>query len=188
MNNIPVIIEAIGYLLQKLKKADKIYLIKLLYLADKYHAMQYGRTVTGDSFFAFENGPAGSNTMDILEYDPLVLGKYAGKAGLCFEIIGGHEYEAGPKCGPPFDMLSESDIEALDFVLGKFGSMKTWDVVEYTHTLKEWRRFEALFKKRKTKREQIKIEDVLSPTDDENFDISEEHLAYSLDIITGALD
>ena len=68
MNKITAIIESLCYLLVKLKKADKIHLIKLMYLADKYHLMNYGRTITGDEYFAFPKGPGGSKTMDVLNF------------------------------------------------------------------------------------------------------------------------
>ena len=63
------IIEALYYILKKLKKADKIKLVKLIYLADKYHLIRYGRTITNDDYYAMEHGPVGTTVKDVLSFD-----------------------------------------------------------------------------------------------------------------------
>ena len=189
MNKVPVIIEALAYLLYKLKRADKIQLVKLLYLADKYHVMCYGRTITDDTFLALEHGPAGSQTVDVLEYDKYVLGDYFELAKGLIKKGRGYFYLAGDKCNPEvFDMLSASDIEALDFVINIFGKMEKWDVVKYTHNIKEWKQFKRLFDSGKTKREPIKTEELLYPTEDKYFLIPKEHIRESLEILSGTFD
>jgi len=189
MNKVPVIIEALGYLLYKLRRADKIQLVKLMYLADKYHVMSYGRTITDDAFLALEHGPAGSQTIDILEYDKYVLGDYLKMAMGLVKKGRGHCYFVGDKCNPEsFDMLSASDVEALDFVINNFGKMDKWAIVAYTHQLKEWKRFKRLFDTGQTKREPIKTEELLYPTEDKYFIIPKEHIRASLEILSGTFD
>lgn len=189
MNRVPVIIEAICYLLVKLKRADKIHLVKLMYLADKYHLMYYGRTVTGDNFVALEHGPAGSRTMDVLEFDGYVLGNHLNQAKRLFKKGDGHEYLPGGKCPTDqLEMLSDSDIEALDFATNNFGRMNKWDVVDYTHTLPEWKKFEKLFKNNKTRQESIAAKEVLLNPNDRYFSIPKEHIEESCKILTGAFD
>ena len=67
------IIEALHYILHKIKIADKIKIIKLIYLADKYHLVRYGRTITNDDYYAMEYGPVGSTVKDVLEFDEFTL-------------------------------------------------------------------------------------------------------------------
>lgn len=189
MNRIPSIIESLCYLLTKLKKADKIYLVKLMYLADKYHLMHYGRTISGDNFIALENGPAGSRTMDVLEFDRHVLGKHMEYAKRLFAQGNGFEYLPGAGCSVDrLEWLSESDIDALDFTINNFGNMDQWSVVDYTHKLPEWKKFEFLLKSGKSKQEKIKTDEVLSITKDKYFSVSEEHMAESHKILTGTFD
>ena len=69
------IIQAICYLLSKVNTADKLKLIKLLYLTDKYHIIRYARTVTNDEYWAMDYGPVGSIAKDILGFDPEFLSK-----------------------------------------------------------------------------------------------------------------
>ena len=189
MNRIPAIIEALCYILTKLQKADKIHLVKVMYLADKYHIMNYGRTISGDDFFALAHGPAGSHTMDVLEFDSYVLNKDMDYAKSLIETADGKEYHPAKSCViDDFEMISESDIEALDFVIENFGKMNKWDVVDYTHQLKEWKQFEPLFRNGETKREAIKITDLLLNPNDKYFSVPEEHIKESLQIVTGSID
>ena len=189
MNKVPVIIEALCYLLVKLKKIDKIHLVKLMYLADKYHLMNYGRTISGDDFVAFKNGPAGSKTVDILEFDSYVLDKELERAKQMFKKGKGHQYLPGEKCSlDQLEMLSETDLEALDFAITNFGTMDKWDVVKYTHKLQEWKQFEDLFKKHQTTKESIKVEQVLYSPNDKYFSVTKDHLEESLQILTGTFD
>lgn len=189
MNKIAATIEALCYLLSKLKQADKIHLVKLMYLADKYHLMNYGRTITNDEFKAFDNGPAGSRTIDVLEFDAFVLGKDISLAKKLFQKGEGYTYLPGKGClTHEIEMLSESDIEALDFVIANFGKMNQWDVVKYTHTLQEWKQYEARFRDHLTKRESIKTEDVLLCPNDEYFHVSKKHIEQSLEMLTGTFD
>lgn len=186
MSKVHVIIEALCYLLLRLKQADKIHLVKLMYLADKYHLMNYGRTISNDSFVAFKNGPAGSKTTDVLEFDGYVLGEYLDLAQQSIQKGEGFEYLPGEGCSlGSFDMLSESDIEALDFVIDNFGKMDKWEVVDYTHKLKEWKQFKPLFDSGKTRSEPIKTEDLLLSVNDKYFNIGEEHLKESHEILSG---
>jgi uncharacterized phage-associated protein len=189
MNRVPVIIEAVCFILNNLKLADKIHLVKLMYLADKYHAMNYGRTISGDDFLALPHGPAGSRTMDVLEYDSYVLGEYLDYAKKMFTKGKGYQYEAGKKCTvDSLEMLSESDIEALEFSIENFGKMDQWAVVDYTHGLPEWKPFKRKFEEKKIKQESIKPEDVLRNPADKYFSISQEHINKSLKILRGTFD
>ncbi|MFH0814253.1 MAG: Panacea domain-containing protein [Pseudomonadota bacterium] len=189
MSKIPVIIESLCYLLLKLRKIDKIHLVKLMYLADKYHLMNYGRTITGDDFIALEHGPTGSRTMDVLEFDRYILGNYMEKAEKFFQQGNGHEYLPGEECSiDRLEMLSESDTEALDFAVSNFGTKDKWDVVKYAHTLQEWKKFEPLFKSHITKRESIATTEVLTDPHDKYFQIPKEHIEDSYKILTGSFD
>lgn len=40
--------------------------LKLIWLSDRYHLRNHGRTITGDKYFALKNGPVASFTKDII--------------------------------------------------------------------------------------------------------------------------
>ena len=188
-NNIPVIIDSICFILSKINKADKIHLIKLVYLADKYHLMNYGRTITNDNYMALSHGPVGSITMDVLEYDPYVLGEYLDISQSMF--VNTHDFEYSLSDQFKIEMLenlSESDIEALEFSINNFGNMNKWDVVHYTHTLPEWKQYKNHFDQNKIKRADLKTEEVSSTPKDRYFNVPEDHIAQSIEILNGTFD
>lgn len=172
------IIETIHYILKKIGSADKIKLVKLVYLADKYHLLLNGRTITNDDYYAMENGPVGSTVKDVLGFNGFALGEegfqYACKLLEKFDDVNFKAKEVETKI--EFNMLSESDIEALNFIIDKFGNMDTWDLVEFTHNYPEWSQYEELFKTTNTKRKRLEIEELLSTIDEDGFNISSEHI------------
>ena len=46
---------------------NKMKAIKLIWLSDRLHLRKFGRTITGDDYYALPNGPVPSATRDILE-------------------------------------------------------------------------------------------------------------------------
>lgn len=183
------IIEALYYLLKKLNKADKIKLVKLIYLADKYHLIRYGRTITNDDYYAMEHGPVGTTVKDVLSFDsfniPSKTFKYL--AALIIKEDENH-FSANPEAKTTFDMLSDTDREALDFVVEKFGRMGQWKLRDYTHKYPEWYQYEDLFKNKLTKRERIETKELLSTLKDDPLSISRKHVQESEKIVTGNFD
>lgn len=179
------IIQAIYFILKnsRSKVLDKIKIIKLLYLADKYHLLLYGRTITNDSYFAMENGPVGSTSLNVLSFNDISLSgdeyKYAKK------LLGERDKHSfyAKDCSSNLDMLSETDKEAIAFVLKYFGNMKTWDLVKFTHNYPEWKKHSELFKEKKIKREPIDSEELLSTIPGDRFNISKEHIKESRTIL-----
>ncbi|KJU84401.1 hypothetical protein MBAV_003406 [Candidatus Magnetobacterium bavaricum] len=85
-------------------------------------------------------------------------------------------------------MLSETDIEALDFVIQEFGSMTQWQLRDYTHKYPEWHQHEGIFNSARKKREAISNEELLSLLDNDPLTVPEEHLKESWLILTGNFD
>lgn len=177
------IVESIHYLLSRIKKAGKIKLIKLVYLADKYHLLRYGRTVTNDDYYAMERGPVGTTVKDVLSLDKEML---AGEYKHIAKLIGmdGGDYVALPLAHPHYDHLSETDKEALDFVIEKFGKKTGAQLTTYTHKYPEWAQHEHLFHGKSIRRMRIEPEELLSVIDD-CFGVSPEHLEESRKMVTG---
>ena len=183
------IIEALYYILKKIKKADKIKLVKLLYLADKCHLIHYGRTVTNDDYYAMEHGPVGTTIKDVLSLDPFNISRkgynYASKL---IEKVDENHFKAKPDAKIAFEMLSDSDKEALDFVLEKFGKMKQWELRDYTHRYPEWYQYEDLFNNKITRRERIDTKELLSTLKDDPLKMPPKHVKESEKILTGNFD
>ena len=128
------IIQAFCYLLSKITTADKLKLIKLLYLADKYHIIRYARTITNDEYWAMDYGPVGSTAKDILGFDAELLSKEFKYAQKMLKKVDQHNFTLGSHCTiNELDKLSETDIEALDFITDHFGSLSTKELIKLTH-------------------------------------------------------
>jgi uncharacterized phage-associated protein len=183
------IIEALHYILKGLGKADKIKLVKLMYLADKYHLIRYGRTISNDDYYAMEHGPVGTTVKDVLSLDSFNISskgyKYASKL---LRKIDENIFEANPDANISFDMLSETDREALDFVINEFGKMRQWQLRDYTHKYPEWYQYKALFQNRRTKRERIETKELLSIIPNDRLGMSKKHIEESRKILTGDFD
>lgn len=178
-----VIIEALHYILSKTKRAGKIKLIKLVYLADKYHLLKYARTVTNDDYYAMQFGPVGTTVKDVLTFDKDMLAKeykYLSKR----ISRSGKEFEAIPS-RLKYDHLSESDLEALDFVAAKFGKMTGTQLINYTHLYPEWAQHADLFKGKCIRRMRIESEELLSVIDDNCFGVTQKHIEETRKMITG---
>lgn len=184
------IIESIYYLLKKVGPTDKLKLVKLLYLADKYHLIKYGRTITNDEYWAMYHGPVGSNVKDVLELDELTMSESeCNFARTLFHEVGEKKFAANPKAKiDAFGFLSETDIEALDFVITTFGKMGTWDIREFSHKYPEWDQYKELFENKETKRERIQTQEMISVVDGDHFDFSAEELKEAKSTLLGAYE
>lgn len=126
--------EAIAYLASRSGELDVYRVCKLLFLADKYHLVRYGRTITGDQYFAMPHGPAPSiilrNLKSFLD-DP--------EAPWLSSVLTIDRTFQNPRfvavSPPELDYLSQSDVNALDVVLERFGSKSFPELRALTHEM-----------------------------------------------------
>ncbi|WP_428055383.1 Panacea domain-containing protein [Candidatus Avelusimicrobium alvi] len=155
---------AVIRILGKLKKVSSVKLMKLLYIADKVHLNNYGRTISMDSFCAMQKGPVPSLSYDMikklypveLQHSPecnltpesiaSLLNKYAevkvedDKKVVCLK-----KEEASL-----YSFLSESDIKTLDKVSTLFETTSDDSLVDLTHHFEEWKKFKEDLSNKKT--------------------------------------
>jgi len=180
------IIQALCYILGKVNTADKLKLIKLLYLTDKYHIIRYARTVTNDEYWAMDYGLVGSTAKDILGFDPEFLSGEFEYAYKMLKRVDQHCFAQGDYCtNEELDKLSETDIEALDFVAEKFGCFNTDRLIKLTHDYPEWAQYKELFENKMTRRERIEDRELLSVLDNDVLAVSSDHLEESGKILSG---
>lgn len=60
-------IQAVLFITSHLKRNDFHKIFKILYFSDRDHLAHYGRTITGDSYIAMEDGPVPSKLYDIFK-------------------------------------------------------------------------------------------------------------------------
>jgi uncharacterized phage-associated protein len=145
MSNFNSSLHAIHCLLQYAGRKDKISIIKLLFLADKYQILRIGRTITGSNYYAMKMGPVSSEVYDILDR---IEGRPSGY-NKCDVDTNSISLENGKySISEPieYDELSQSDEDAIKYVCDKFGNMGSWDLVKYTHKFPEWEQHRDIFK------------------------------------------
>ena len=193
MKKFEVAVEAINYILKKIGKADKLTIIKLLYLADKCHLVRLGRTITEDEYYAMNYGPVGSLAKDILtNYDDNITFSESESEYIKSLINPVDEYYYEYKTGVINQALSESDYESLDIILAKYSNLSSDELVKLTHNYPEWKQHESKLcnSKNETKRVRIKNEELLSLLEEDYkiFNIDAAHVEMSKNILLGYYD
>jgi uncharacterized phage-associated protein len=189
MINTKTIVDVIYYILSKIKKADKLKIIKLIYLADKYHLVKYGRTITEDDYYAMRLGPVATTAKDVLSFDKELMPEEYKYITALIKQSGDYNFEANSAYKGELDTLSETDIESLDYVIKKFEKMDKSELIEYTHRYPEWKQYESLFTNGKTKRERINTKDMLSLIEsDSDLNIDKKHLEETKKLLDGTFD
>ncbi|MDR3306077.1 MAG: SocA family protein [Endomicrobium sp.] len=177
--NLPFIndvkVQTICYILSKLNipSVDKIKLIKLIFLADKYHLLNYARTITDDTYYAMPYGPVGGDTLNLLNKsleNPFFFlneenHKVIKREDLC-----------------NFNMLSDTDKISLDIIIDKFAKYETWDLTNLSHEYPEWKKHKDYVLKKKA-RVALKTEELISVIPEDGFNIPEERLKILREII-----
>ena len=111
-------------------------LMKLMYLADRESFNRYGRSITEDRAYSLTHGPVLSQTLNLMDGDvpyeedgwnKLITSKANNELSL--------QHPLGDK---ELNELSVAEIEILDGIFGKYGSMGRWELVKLTHQLPEW--------------------------------------------------
>ncbi len=137
------IIEAIVYLVSRSKdrKMSKLHLLKMLFFADRWHLRMYGRSVTGDTYYAMQYGPVPSECKHVAEGHPsLDMGEALTGA---LEFPSPHIVKAIR--GERRSALSDSDIEALE--AARSVEKKERDLVAFSHSFPEWQKHEHAIKR-----------------------------------------
>jgi len=135
-------IEVATYFLSKSPKQSEYHLliIKLMYLAERKAFQKWGRLITWDRFVSMDHGPVPSQTFNRIngsvrddEWENYI------------SDIQDHRVKLRKQ--PDVSELSEAEMELLDEIFhtfsedyrAKYGDDFRWKVVDYTHTLPEWR-------------------------------------------------
>lgn len=125
-------INAVLYVSQELKRKDFHKIFKVLYFADRNHISDYGRSITGDTYIAMNDGPVPSNLYDIFKS---VRGdgffKDQGQFSKSFKVVNWDLVQ--PIAEPDLKKLSETDITYLDKSLKKYGNLSWDEIKEKSH-------------------------------------------------------
>lgn len=143
-NDTRKIIQALAYLAERMpeKTIENRKAFKLLWLADRYHLRKTGRTVTGDTYYAMPHGIVPSDTKCLLENEKTKLQNPRGYKESFIELVNGHQYKA--IAAPDLNVFSDSDQDALDLILSRFGDYDAQQLSDLSHRFPEWLHYQHL--------------------------------------------
>lgn len=141
------LVQALAYFARRdIRDLDKMKAAKLLFHADKYHLLRYGRPVLGDMYACMEYGPVPSASLnvmnDLIAHDPQFP---AVARDLFDEYLSVQRFwrRKHPvfraKKEPDLDVFSDSDIEALDYAIETFGRKSAWQLSQESHDEPAWK-------------------------------------------------
>jgi uncharacterized phage-associated protein len=163
-------------------KIKKLKVLKLIFLADRYHLRKYGRLITNDRYVAMKYGPVPSTVEDIAKGNVNhVIKTYTLK--YIRTTVNGIQIESINPVDSSF--LSKTDIEALEFSWKNFGHFDRWSLSDFTHHYPEWRKHKKALDSG-SKVENINIKDFFEDpkTDiDKCYELSEEDRSLRLEEI-----
>ncbi|MBP5713782.1 MAG: SocA family protein [Prevotella sp.] len=144
------IVQALVYLAnyQPDKMLDNMKAYKLLWLADRYHLRQTGRTITGDAYYAMPFGIVPSDAKCLLENAKTKLKEPKGYKNK-YLILDDHQYKAIAE--PDLKEFSESDLEALDKVLAVYNQYDAMKLSEISHKFPEWTFYKEMLENKDAK-------------------------------------
>jgi uncharacterized phage-associated protein len=137
--------------MQEVPELDKYKVVKLLFLADKYHLVRFSRPITGDRYIAMEYGPVGSQSLELLNALTNVQQDQAQIFGSPSRNVQSMSDALGldlkfryprllPNLPPAYAHLSKSDLMALDHVIERFGRLGFNELMNLTHGMYAYRK------------------------------------------------
>jgi hypothetical protein len=116
---------------------DMLKAIKMLYMADRKALVQWHRPITGDAFWALENGPIVSRIYN------LIRGKIGGPEMEIWRSVfnprEGDTVSLKEGIKPDTKPLSRREKEALEEAYAKIQPLSIGEVIDLVHKLPEWR-------------------------------------------------
>jgi len=132
------LVAAMLYIASRLSDPTKFKIGKMIFLSDFAHVGKYGRPIVGGRYCAMPNGPVPSEALNLL--NGILKGDIAPEfwaTGVesAFDVKDEQYPRFIPKKSPDMSVLSESDIEVLDSIIGQYGNWTFWNLMDFTHSL-----------------------------------------------------
>lgn len=161
---------------------DKLKVLKLVWIADRLHLRKYWKTIVWDTYFAMKMWPVASGIKNICELNEIYLSSKALK--YINEFLQKFSFKIRSKLKTDFTQFSETNLEVINEVFEKFWKNDSFKLVEFTHSYPEWTKFQHKLESWEIIYANMDYIDFFKNTtsQDNIFDIDEEHLENSKDI------
>ena len=143
----PKLVQALTFFAERgVRDLDKMKAAKLLFHADKYHLLKYGRPVIGDQYACMEYGPIPSASLNVMNdvvaadrhFPPVAKDLFDEYLTVETSIFRRYPVFRARK-NADLDVFSESDIEALEHARKNYGAKSAWELSEESHEEPAWR-------------------------------------------------
>ena len=127
---------AVAYLAGRIPNITKKQICKLLFFADKEHLLVYGRTITGDQYYALPRGHVPTRGLDVLNGREARVGKSAVEALRRYGSLNQWVFELRK----PADVkvFSRSERKVLDDVVARYGHLPADELEKLSHQEPSW--------------------------------------------------
>jgi hypothetical protein len=136
---------------------NKMKAIKLIWLSDRLHLREYGRLISGDTYYALPNGPVPSATRDVLENSAFLDDTASDYASQYLKITDRYNYCSIADVN--LKVFSQTDKDALERVFDVYGKKDQFELSSFSHLFPEWKRFESALSKKLSSRFEILQDD-----------------------------
>lgn len=143
---------------------NKMKALKLIWLCDRYNLRKFGRTITGDEYFALKNGPVASATRNILEDNDFLNDEAINYSKDFIVQLDKYNYKSTKEIYSK--VFSSSDLETINLIFGNFGKLDEFKLSDFSHTFPEWKKYESALTKGLSSRYQINQIDFFLNNDD----------------------
>jgi|HubBroStandDraft_5_1064220.scaffolds.fasta_scaffold111638_2 uncharacterized phage-associated protein len=127
-----------------IRDLTKYKICKLVFLADKYHLVRFGRPITGDRLCAMENGPVPSETLNLM--NALIQDSFKDDrvAAMSRHLVLDRAY-SNPRFSlrqelPLEEFLSASDLTSLEITVAAHGHKSFDELKALTHEMPAYKR------------------------------------------------
>lgn len=146
MMNVRKLVQALAYFASKTssEKIDAWKAYKLLWLSDRYHLRQYGRMITGDTYYALPHGPVPSDAKHVI--DGMPLSHLADVPGYAEKYVHSIPEKRKYQVVAPVDtrVFSQTDIKAMDKVYEIYGHWTCKQLEALSHQYPDWNSYQDL--------------------------------------------
>ena len=123
------------------KSIDKLDLLKMIYMVDRYHLRRFGRLISGDNYYAMKLGPVPSMAKNICDNPDELSEEQRAFAYDYLRVIGNdvHSQKSSDKnyfCPSEIEALNATRIKAL--LVKQSGE----SLPDFTHHFPEWKAYE----------------------------------------------
>lgn len=131
-------IEILVWLANRIPKIDIYHIAKIIYYAEKEHLNKYAKPIIGDTYIRMSYGQVPSGVRDLITRNSWLDPHYLDYLTQSL-VINKDPYENLTALREPrLEYFSKTDVECLEWSLGKYGEMPFPELKKESHKERTW--------------------------------------------------